>query len=71
MQSQLYGLIEAASRTLAPTKPEMEAVLATWHRLGLDQGAQADYLQGLPEAMDLLTRSEDVSDFLAELRRSA
>ena len=71
MPSDLYRLIESSSRTLAPTKPEMDALLATWRRLGSDQGARAEYLQALQAAMDTLARSADIADFLKVLRSAS
>ena len=68
MQSSLYGLIESASRQLARTKPEMEAVLGTLHQLGLDRRAEPEYLRGLEEAMDILQQCVDVPSFLSRLR---
>lgn len=38
MQEAVAGLLGSTSKTLATTKPEMEALLATWERLGTDQG---------------------------------
>lgn len=67
--SPLYGLVEAASRTLAPTKPEMEALLATWHNLGAQQSKDdPEYLQQLQEALHTLDQSPDVPTFLHRLR---
>ena len=68
MQSSLYGLIESASRQLARTKPEMEAVLGTLHQLGLDRRAEPEYLRGFEEAMDILQQCVDVPSFLSRLR---
>jgi hypothetical protein len=65
--SPLYGLVEAASRTLAPTKPEMEAVLATLHSLGVQQRKDPEYLRQLQEALITLEQCADVPSFLNRL----
>jgi hypothetical protein len=66
--SPLYGLVEAASRTLAPTKPEMEAVLATWHRLGVQQRKDPEYLRQVQDALVTLEQCADVPSVLNRLR---
>jgi hypothetical protein len=46
----------------------MEALLATLHRLGVEQRADPSYLHELREAQAVLDQSADIPEFLSRLR---
>jgi hypothetical protein len=46
----------------------MEALLETWHRLRLDEGASPESLCDFLEAQALLKQSADIPNFLSRLR---
>jgi hypothetical protein len=63
--------VEVVSRTLAQTKPELEAALAAEQKLASQQAARPEWQQGIMVARDLLWRSPDVETFLSSLRAQA
>jgi hypothetical protein len=63
--------VEVVSRTLAQTKPELEAALAAEQKLSAQQRAPAQWQRGMMEARELLWQSPDVETFLSVLRARA
>ena len=70
MASSLYSLAESASKSLAPSKEEMEAVLGNLYALGKEQNRDPLYLTQLQGANTLLQASPDVPTFLSRLPRA-
>lgn len=70
MAISLHGLVASASKTLAPTKREMEAYLATLQSLGVSQKAGTDYLTGIRRARQFLRGSQDVPELLTKLAQA-
>src|SRR5882672_2312179 len=68
--TSLFGLVESASRTLAPEKRSMEAFLTQLQDLGVSQKAGRDYLTGLQRARQFLRQSADVPTLLSKLAQA-
>ena len=63
----IFSLVETASKTLAPTKSEMEALLHQW--LALHQhDTNPDFRDALSEAINILDKSASVPALLSMLR---
>ena len=60
--------METASKTLAPTKPEMEVVLRTWLAQGKESNSSSEDMSLYIRALELLEQSKDIPEFLAVLR---
>lgn len=71
LRQSILGFVEAASKTLAPTKVEMEAVLATEERLSSAENANPEYLTEIRHARALLDASPDMNAFLSALHDHA
>src|SRR5262245_26310388 len=67
-QSSLYGMLEAVSKTLAPTKMEMEAFLKTELGLAREEKAPREWQAQLESALVVLEKSPSADAFLARMR---
>ena len=67
---EILPLVETASKTLAPTKPEMMALLGQWKALAMqEKNPDPTYPDGLNRAINVLEKSASVPELLAKLRR--
>ena len=64
---EIYGLLETSSR-MAPTKPELQAVLQTWLTMGRRNEEDPEYLDKLSQAVELLNNSKSVPEFLQQAK---
>lgn len=69
---EISNLVETVSRKLAPTKPEMNAVLTQWLALAkqdkLDK-TEPEYVKGLETAISVLKKAASVPAAIAELKK--
>ena len=63
----LTSLVETFSQTLAPTKPQMKAVLSQAKALAMKEGGGA-YAKALENALALLDKSFNVQQLIQKLR---
>lgn len=64
---EIYNLVETVSKSLATTKPGMEAVLATMNSPD-NLGSVPAQAKELAIAQHLLAQSQDVPEFLSRYR---
>jgi hypothetical protein len=69
-QVKIYDLVASASKKLAPTKLEMQALLETWQDHLIHDRAPPEYLQKWDETLALLATSADLSAFLHRLKKA-
>ena len=62
-------LLETASKTLAPSKSEMQVLLEQWKALALQDEMNSEYPDALERAITILSNSSSVSEMLAKLKQ--
>jgi hypothetical protein len=67
---KIFDLVETSSKQLAQSKPEMEALLHQWRALAQQGISQdLDYLTALSLAINTLEISENIPEFLENLKK--
>ena len=67
---EISSLVETASKTLAPKKSQMRALLSQWEVLAKQEKGDPAYQQSLAKALRILEKSSTTAEMITKLKQS-